>query len=113
MRTTAATARPAYSFGRRGDEGRAPVSRIRGRDLRAVWAVTAWSARGGGRVVAAEQDAQVDLERSNRSVAGPRHGREDLRDVVEIVRSPRREQLAERHLAERGVEALPVEICGG
>ena len=43
-------------------------------------------------------------------VVGAGHPGEHLADVVEVVNRPRREQLTERHLAERRVQAAPVEV---
>ena len=68
------------------------------------------SAGDRGWVVATEQDPEVRLPRADGCVMRGGHPREDLRDVIQVVDRPCGEQLAERDLAEGGMEASSVEI---
>ena len=58
------------------------------------------SARDGGRIIAAQEDAQVCLPGADLGVVRSGHPGEDLRDVIEIVDRPGGEQLAKGHLAQ-------------
>src|SRR5690349_20941089 len=49
------------------------------------------------------QDWQVLLPRADRGGVLPAHHAQNLRDVTEVVRDPRRQQLAERDAAEFGM----------
>ena len=69
------------------------------------------SASHGGRVLAAQEDAEIALPRSDVGVMRAGHRGEDLRRVVEIVDRPRGEELAKRDLAQHGVNAVSGEIC--
>ena len=68
------------------------------------------SARSRGWVVATEQDPEVCLPRADVRIVRAGHRREDLRDVIQVVDRPRGEKLAERDLAEGGMDAPPVEV---
>src|SRR4249919_122333 len=74
---------------------------------------SAWSGSPGNRrrVVAAEENAEIRLPRPNLGVVGAGKTSVDLRHVVEVMHGPRREELAQRHIAERGVETLTVEVA--
>src|SRR5690349_16696567 len=71
------------------------------------------SARDGGRVFPPQQDPEECLPRPDVGVPRAGHAREDLGDVIEVVDRPGRQQLAQGCLAERRVEALPVEVRVG
>src|SRR6187200_2774605 len=74
-------------------------------------AVPPGSPRDGRWVLASQEDAEVRLPRADLGVVRPRHAREDLADVVEVVDRPRREQLAERDLPEGRVQATAIEVA--
>src|SRR5215213_4198138 len=80
------------------------------------------SRRGSGRVrrcsytegvSARVENRQVALPRSDGVGVLPRHDADDLADMAEIVRDPRRQMLTQRHDAELRVPAAPRQIRAG
>src|SRR5688500_9248293 len=61
----------------------------------------------------AADDPQIGLPRTDLVRVAARHDARNLHQVIEIVSHPRRQQLAQRDAAERGVPAAAIEIRPG